>query len=92
MTMLAKAPLSRRDLLKGGALVVGFSIAAPLVGPPSTPACAATPDPAMLDSWIAVHADNTATIYFGKVELGQGTTTGITNHDRTNHHLSKLPD
>jgi nicotinate dehydrogenase subunit B len=77
MTMLAKAPLSRRDLLKGGALVVGFSIAAPLVGPLSTPACAATPDPAMLDSWIAVHADNTATIYFGKVELGQGTTTGM---------------
>ncbi len=31
----------------------------------------------MLDSWIAVHADNTATIFIGKVEFGQGTTTGM---------------
>ena len=38
---------------------------------------AATPDPDMVDSWIAVHADNSATIFFGKVELGQGTTTGM---------------
>ena len=77
MTPLTKAPLSRRDLLKSGALIVGFNIAAPLVGPLSSSLRAAAPDPAMLDSWIAVHADNTATIFFGKVELGQGTTTGM---------------
>jgi nicotinate dehydrogenase subunit B len=77
MTTLANIPLSRRDLLTGGALIVGFNVAAPLVGPLSTPVRAAAPDPAMVDSWIAVHADNTATIFFGKVELGQGTTTGM---------------
>lgn len=37
----------------------------------------APPDPNALDTWIAVHADNTATLYFGKCELGQGNTTGM---------------
>ena len=35
------------------------------------------PDPNAIDSWIAIHADNTATVYFGKCELGQGNTTGM---------------
>jgi CO/xanthine dehydrogenase Mo-binding subunit len=38
---------------------------------------AGPPDPNAIDSWIAVHADNTATVYFGKCELGQGNTTGM---------------
>jgi nicotinate dehydrogenase subunit B len=73
---------SRRNLLKaGGAMIIGFSRAgtpranaAPLAvrgdvaGPPAANA---------LDTWIAVHADNTATLYFGKCELGQGNTTGM---------------
>ena len=72
-------PLSRRDLLKGGgALVVGFCI-----GGSALPAAAARgdaagpPDPNTIDSWIAVHADNTATVYLGKGEFGQGNTTGL---------------
>ena len=72
-------PLSRRDLLKGGgALVVGFCI-----GGSALPALAARgdaagpPDPNTIDSWIAVHADNTATVYLGKGEFGQGNTTGL---------------
>ena len=82
MTAQAGTPaLSRRDLLKGGALVVSFNIAAPLagslLGPLATSATAATPDPELLDAWIAVRADNTATVFMGKVELGQGTTTGM---------------
>ena len=81
MTAPAAASPSRRDVIKGGALVVGFSFAGPLAprwfAMAAAPAAAATPDPAMLDSWIAVHADNTATVFMGKVELGQGTTTGM---------------
>lgn len=72
------SPLSRRDLLKGGgALIVGFSLAG------SGPAVAARgdvagpPDPNAIDTWIAVHADNTATVYLGKGEFGQGNTTGL---------------
>ncbi len=68
---------SRRDLLKGGgALLIGFSI-----GTPAAMAArgdvAGPPDPSAIDSWIAVHADNTATIYLGKGEFGQGNTTGL---------------
>ncbi len=75
----ARFGLSRRDLLKGGALIVGFNVAGPLTFPNSLApqAAAATPDPELLDSWIAVRADNTATVFMGKVELGQGTTTGM---------------
>lgn len=68
----------RRDFLKGGgALVIGFSLGA--VGPVSralaeTPAA---PDPKLVDSWIVVHRDNTATVFFGKVELGQGSRTAL---------------
>ena len=61
----------------GGALVVSFSLAGV---PPAAAArgdVAGPPDPKAVDSWIAIHADNTATIYFGKIEMGQGNTTGM---------------
>ena len=79
MMTSAQPALSRRDFLKGGALIVGFNIAGPLTSTMlgSSTAAAATPDPELLDSWIAVRADNTATVFMGKVELGQGTTTGM---------------
>src|SRR5258708_13178620 len=71
---------SRRELLKGGgALIVGFSIA----GTPAGGALAARGDVAApfdmnaIDTWIAIHADNTATVYIGKGEFGQGKTTGL---------------
>jgi nicotinate dehydrogenase subunit B len=74
--------LSRRDLLKsGGAMIVGFSLAGEAA--PISPAFAArgdlagSPDPNAIDSWIAIHSDSTATLYFGKCELGQGNTTGL---------------
>jgi CO/xanthine dehydrogenase Mo-binding subunit len=68
--------LDRRTLLKsGGALLVGFSLApavgAQQFGPPPGP------DPRAIDSWIAIHADNTATILIGFVELGQGASTSL---------------
>jgi CO/xanthine dehydrogenase Mo-binding subunit len=71
---------SRRELLKtGGALIVGFSF---FGGASKSEAAergklAGPPDPNDVDSWIAVHADNSATVYFGKCELGQGNTTGL---------------
>jgi CO/xanthine dehydrogenase Mo-binding subunit len=69
------AELSRRGLLKaGGALLVGFAIAgkaAAQFGPPPGP------DREQIDSWIIIHADTTATILIGFVELGQGCTTSL---------------
>src|SRR5579862_3573663 len=75
-------PLSRRGLLKaGGALIVGFSLAdRPGMAAPAGHArgdVAGPPDPNAIDTWIVIHADNTATLYFGKCELGQGNTTGL---------------
>jgi nicotinate dehydrogenase subunit B len=70
---------ARRDLLKGGgALIVGFCLAgAPELAPLARADVGGPPDPDLIDSWIALHADNTATIIFGKCELGQGNTTGM---------------
>jgi nicotinate dehydrogenase subunit B len=74
---------SRKTFLKGGgALVVGFSLAgAGLAGKASaadSPYASNAPyDPMQLDSWIVVHADNTASIKSGRLELGQGTSTGL---------------
>ena len=71
---------SRRDLLKtGGALIVGFSFAGAASKSEAAERAvpAGPPDPNEVDSWIAVHADNSVTVYFGKCELGQGNTTGL---------------
>ena len=73
------ATLSRRDLLKaGGALIVTFTFdrtIADAFAPQSRGAvtAAAKPlDPKRVDSFIAIHADGSATIYSGKVDIGTG--------------------
>jgi nicotinate dehydrogenase subunit B len=76
----ALTAFSRRDLLaSGGALIVGFSLSGALPDAASAARgdIAGPPDPNAIDSWIAVHADNTATVYLGKGEFGQGNTTGL---------------
>lgn len=77
-TKPAAVPLNitRRELLKaGGALVVAFGFAPELMRaqPPRPPG----PDLQEVDSWIAIHADNTATVYIGFAELGQGASTAL---------------
>jgi CO/xanthine dehydrogenase Mo-binding subunit len=71
----------RRDFLKaGGALIVGFQLRDALLGQ-ETPAARGTvagpPDPKQVDTWLAIHADNTATVYIGFAELGQGNSTAL---------------
>ena len=75
----SSAMFPRRDFLKsGGALLVGFTFA-PWVEAQQPPGGALagpySPNPDQLDTWIAIHADNTATI--GYVELGQGNSTAL---------------
>jgi nicotinate dehydrogenase subunit B len=63
-------PISRRDLLKtGGALVVSFALGAKRAAAqqPSKPL-----DPSEVDSFLAIHADGSVTIYTGKVDVGTG--------------------
>ena len=69
---------TRRDFMKtGGALVVGFTLRDALCAQaPAAPAPRPL-DVKQLDTWLAIHADNTATIYIGFAELGQGASTAL---------------
>src|SRR5579864_5104700 len=75
----------RREFLKaGGALIIGFSSASLIGDALSAQGVAAArgsvagpPDPKQIDTWLAIHSDNTATIFIGYVELGQGSTTSL---------------
>ena len=62
----------------GGALLVGFGLAGSRTSRAVDPyASSGPPDLGQADSFIAIHADNTATVMTGRVELGQGSTTGL---------------
>jgi CO/xanthine dehydrogenase Mo-binding subunit len=71
----------RRDFLKtGGALIIGFQLRDSLLGQPVSMVrgtVAGPPDPKQVDTWLAIHADNTATVYIGFAELGQGNSTAL---------------
>jgi CO/xanthine dehydrogenase Mo-binding subunit len=72
--------LPRREFLKaGGALIVGFSLRDVLLAQAVTArgAVAGPPDAKLIDTWLAIHADNTATVYVGFAELGQGASTAL---------------
>ena len=69
-----KSRFSRRAMLKGGAMTIGFA----LTGLPGRAlaqgAAGATRllDPKEVDSFLAINGDGTVTLYCGKVDLGQG--------------------
>ena len=73
----------RREFLKsGGALIIGFNLGDSLFGqshldPVSRAAVPGPPDAKLIDTWLAIHADNTATIFIGFAELGQGNSTAL---------------
>jgi nicotinate dehydrogenase subunit B len=72
--------LPRRKFIKaGGALVVGFSLRDVLEAQtaPARGAVAGPPDAKQIDTWLAIHADNTATVFVGFAELGQGASTAL---------------
>jgi CO/xanthine dehydrogenase Mo-binding subunit len=78
MTMKSTT-ITRRQFLKGtGALIVSFnffppqSILAQSMVVPGNDA-----DPAQLDSWLAIAADGTVTVFSGKVDLGTGVETAL---------------
>src|SRR4051812_2929971 len=70
---------TRRDFMKtGGALIVGFSLGDTLLGQQQGASGAARSlDLKQVDTWLAIHADNTATVYIGFAELGQGASTAL---------------
>src|SRR6188508_489527 len=69
--MNAHVKFSRRAVIKGGALTVGFA----LTGLPEgalAQAARRTLDRGEVDAFLAVNGDGTVTLYSGKVDLGQG--------------------
>jgi CO/xanthine dehydrogenase Mo-binding subunit len=72
---------SRRQFLKtSGVLIVSAGaagIADPFALLAQTAGPYVDPDFKQLDSWIAIHQDNTATFYVGKTDCGQGTGTAF---------------
>jgi nicotinate dehydrogenase subunit B len=76
--------LARREFLKTtGAVVVGFNMAEMAAAQTARPVTterglvSGPPDESQIDSYIAVHPDNTVTIFAGYVELGQGGPTAL---------------
>ena len=74
--------LTRREVAAGlGGIVVAFTLAPrldiPALAQQAAPLPGSLPQNPMLDAWIRVHADGTATVCTGKVELGQGVTTAL---------------
>jgi CO/xanthine dehydrogenase Mo-binding subunit len=73
---------SRRSFLKAGSLTVAFSLA-PLTHPLAQTAAApvlpgSLNSNRMLDGWLRVNPNGTITLFTGKVELGQGILTALT--------------
>src|SRR2546425_8211897 len=70
---------SRREFLKTtGLLVVGFSLREEVFAAQRARGeIAGPPDPKLVDTWLAIHSDNTATLYIGFAELGQGASTAL---------------
>jgi len=69
-----KSRFSRRTILKGGAITVGFAVTG-LPGRAIAQGQAGATrslDPKAVDSFLAVNGDGTVTLYCGKVDLGQG--------------------
>ncbi|HET7679131.1 MAG TPA: molybdopterin cofactor-binding domain-containing protein [Xanthobacteraceae bacterium] len=65
---------SRRAVLKGGALTVGFALTGLRTDASAQGAASAARvlDVKEVDAFLAVNADGTVTLYCGKVDLGQG--------------------
>ena len=92
--------LARREFLKTtGAVVVGFSLAEVSAAQSGRATGArrgfvsGPPDEAEIDSYLAVHPNNTVTIFAGYVELGQGGPTAlrqIAEHVDTAGHAASV--
>lgn len=73
LTPVPTSHFSRRHLLKsGGALVVSFALGGVRRARAQAAPGAKPLDPKQLDSFLAVHADGSVTLYCGKVDVGTG--------------------
>ena len=84
MSAVLHAAPSRRTFLKAGSLTVAFSLSPLNPIAAQTPAAAPAPLPGslngnrMLDAWLRINPNGSVTMCTGKVELGQGILTALT--------------
>ena len=73
------APSRRRFLQASGGLVITFSLFGPkpVLARDAAQTSLAPPPAGKLYAWLAVHPDNTATLFTGKVETGTGVQTAL---------------
>src|SRR5215213_9087295 len=70
--------INRRDFGKGlGGIVLAFTLNPALAQQQQKPLPGSLNGNRMLDAWIRINADGTATVFTGKVELGQGIVTAL---------------
>ncbi|MEA2873579.1 MAG: nicotinate dehydrogenase subunit [Hyphomicrobiales bacterium] len=70
--------LTRRDFAKGfGGIVLAFTLDPAVAQQQPRPLPGSLGGNRMLDAWIRINADGTATVFTGKVELGQGIVTAL---------------
>jgi nicotinate dehydrogenase subunit B len=78
---VAGTQINRRGFLQASSgLVVAFSLFGPTqiaVAAPAAGSTVAPPPAGKLYAWLAVHPDNTATLFTGKVETGNGIETAL---------------
>ncbi|HEX2139034.1 MAG TPA: molybdopterin cofactor-binding domain-containing protein [Woeseiaceae bacterium] len=91
MTVLLDEHLSRRSVLRGGALTLSFTLFPGRLlaqddedaqdvrstDEPELELPGSLGDDPFLESWIRIEADNSITVFTGKVELGQGIKTAL---------------
>ncbi|HEY7883685.1 MAG TPA: molybdopterin cofactor-binding domain-containing protein, partial [Cellvibrionaceae bacterium] len=77
----AELALDRRSFLRGtGVLLVSLGVPACTLSKTESPvntAAEQTLSPQNLDSWLALSADGRVTVFFGKMDMGQGVDTAI---------------
>src|SRR5580704_1016391 len=81
--MAPKLPLTRREFVKdAGGLLIGFSLVDASMLPRllASPAddTVSVPQPGRLDGWLRVANDETIHVFTGKVEIGMGVQTALT--------------
>lgn len=71
-TIVKTSDFTRRALLKGGAITVGFALTGLPRGAAAQGAARRTLDASQVDAYLTINTDGTVTLYCGKVDLGQG--------------------
>src|SRR5439155_22055436 len=70
--------LTRREFgAAAGALIVSFALAPQVAVGQAARLPGSLANNTMLDAWLRINADGTATVFTGKVELGQGIVTAL---------------